>query len=488
MRLVLEARALNGRWSISDVWQRDQIAWPPSPDTLFSALTAAAASANWGESSPVDDVLMTRYGRVLTWLEQLPAPEIAAPDQVGAVEGHVWFVPVGDDVGLDQARSRKARYHNSVGTDEPVSWGWQVEAEEAEEQRRWLEEIANRVTRIGSSRGPTLVTVKLLADEAWQPSLIPAEHGRIGLRGVYPGRLADLEAWYQAGERPRPGMLVAYALPSEKPLESPWSQFIVLRKATGLALGLDRSIDVTEAVRNALLAHLGDEAPEILSGHAAGQASSQRDHLAIVPMARVADSYADGLIHGIGLILPRGTDDATWHRLVMALGRWMQGGGKLIIGGRTQWTLEFPTDEHRKTLEPRRYQKAAQVWTSVTPVVFDRYPRMDASRSAEAVYRSLHGVVSDMCRKAGLPAPLDVRVSPSTGLHGAVSARAHGLGTRSYLAQRYIAHLEIRWADNVPGPVLLGAGRYFGLGLMLPAPGASAVPATAAAPAAAMAA
>ena len=44
----------------------------------------------------------------------------------------------------------------------------------------------------------------------------------------------------------------------------------------------------------------------------------------------------------------------------------------------------------------------------------------------------------------------------------------HGLGTRTYLAGRYITHLEIAWERPVPGPILLGAGRHFGLGLMLP--------------------
>ena len=44
----------------------------------------------------------------------------------------------------------------------------------------------------------------------------------------------------------------------------------------------------------------------------------------------------------------------------------------------------------------------------------------------------------------------------------------HTLGSRGYLAGRYISHLELAWDQPVPGPILLGSGRYFGLGVMLP--------------------
>ena len=113
----------------------------------------------------VDDVLTSRYGRPLTWLEQLPSPEIAAPDQVGCIEGYDWYVPVGDNAGLYLAQVRNARHHNSVDMNEPVSWAWQSREDEADEQRCQLEETTSRITHIGSSRGPALVMVKLLGNE-----------------------------------------------------------------------------------------------------------------------------------------------------------------------------------------------------------------------------------------------------------------------------------------------------------------------------------
>ena len=78
-------------------------------------------------------------------------------------------------------------------------------------------------------------------------------------------------------------------------------------------------------------------------------------------------------------------------------------------------------------------------------------------------------MAADMCRKSGLPPPVQVRAGVDPALAGARASRAYGLGTRTYLAGRYVAHLELGWDRPIPGPILLGAGRHFGLGLMLPA-------------------
>ncbi len=63
-RLVITATPLIDRGSISS--RRDRAAWPPSPDTLFSALVAAAAS------------LGNACHPALYWLEQQGNPNIEA--------------------------------------------------------------------------------------------------------------------------------------------------------------------------------------------------------------------------------------------------------------------------------------------------------------------------------------------------------------------------------------------------------------------------
>ena len=50
MRLIITATPLTGRWSVTSHTRRDRPAWPPSPDTLFSALVASSASQ--GNATP----------------------------------------------------------------------------------------------------------------------------------------------------------------------------------------------------------------------------------------------------------------------------------------------------------------------------------------------------------------------------------------------------------------------------------------------------
>jgi CRISPR-associated protein Csb2 len=463
MRLVIEATPLLGRWSLSDVWRRDRAAWPPSPDTLFSALVAAAAGAGWGEATPPLEVTASRHGQALGWLETLGAPEIAAVAAPGRSEGLTWFVPVGDDAGLDHTRSRKARRHNSVGADAAVRWAWRVDPDAAERHLPVLAEIARNVTYLGSSRGPVLAVAKLVEDTAWRPSLVPAAEGGLGLRALHPGRLADLERWFKAGQRPQPGPTQGYAQPKELMLEPAWGDVLVLRRQAGLGLGIGRSVEIAEAARNALLAHLGDGAPDILTGHAGQGGPLRRDHLAIVPLARLGDPHADGAVLGIGLVLPRGAEDAVWLALVAAVGRWLGSGGRLVIGGTTVWTLGLAADDHRVSLSPDCLRRRARVWASATPVVLDRHPKSYGRRTLPAV-------VAEMCRRSGLPDPVSVRAGMDPIVKGAAASRAHGLGTRAYLAGRYVTHLELAWERPVPGPILLGTGRHFGLGLLLPRP------------------
>ena len=328
MRIAIEAVPLIGRWSLSDAWRRDRAAWPPAPDTLFSALVAAAAGAGWGEPSPPDDVIASRHGRTLAWLEMLGPPEIDAPLDPGRVEGLTWFVPVGDDANLDQARTRKARHHNSVGADGPVRWAWRVEPGAAtREQAAALAEIAAGVTHVGSSRGPVLAVAKLVDDDAWRPSLVPAADGGTLVRGIYPGRLDDLERWFRAGERPQPGPAVAYARPEDLALESRWGDILVLRKRSGLAL------DVAPQRRHRRSRAQRAPGPS-RRRRGGGPDRARRGGGGLAP--RPSGHRADGADRrrprrrrGAGRRLGPavGHDDAVWLELVAAVGRWMAAAG-----------------------------------------------------------------------------------------------------------------------------------------------------------------
>ena len=205
---------------------------------------------------------------------------------------------------------RKARCHNSVGAEPPCAGPGVLtrprRSAGAPNSRR------SRPASPASARagGRCWPRSGCIDDAAWQPSP-GAAAGRTGdparrlsrparrPRAVVPGRRAPL---------PRAGGRLWPPRSSGRSCRS-GARWWCCASGPGSPSGSSAAVDIAEAVRGALLAHLGDGAPEVLTGHAEGGAVSRRDHLAIVPMARIGDPHADGAVMGIGLVPPWGVDD-----------------------------------------------------------------------------------------------------------------------------------------------------------------------------------
>lgn len=445
-RLVITASPLLERWSITSSTRRDRATWPPSPDTLFSALVAAAASLGHARPS------------ALYWLETLGNPAIEADLDPPFVEGIVHFSPVADRSTWEEG-ARQGRWHNSVGHPAPVRWSWPIDTTEHVEA---LQMIAREITYVGSSRAPVLATAHVSTLALPDDVLLPDDAGPYRLRGLYPGRLDELEAAFQAGQRPKPTPAVGYARACDQPLRSIWGQMVPLRRVVGPRLHIAHSVPITEAVRLAITRHLPDGAPGMLTGHAVDGDRLAAEHMAVVPLARVdergRDRHADGDVLGVGLLLPASCGDEAFNMLIVGLQRWLMADG-LVEMGPHRWRMEVANDDPRLALRPTRLAGQDRTWVSATPVVCDRHPRRNLS---------LHDVVAAMCRDVGLPAPEQVVATPHGFIGGCADGRQHSLGRRTYLARHYITHLRVTWPRPVPGPVLLGRGRYFGLGAMLP--------------------
>jgi len=121
----------------------------------------------------------------------------------------------------------------------------------------------------------------------------------------------------------------------------------------------------------------------------------------------------------------------------------------------------------KRSLMPGPYLDPARVWASVTPVVLDRHlKRYDEGRIRE--------LIADSCANAGLPWPALERIQ--VGKHSATSGAPPAwprLGAPPWthwhvpevLRSRLLTHVAIDFGCEVAGPVMLGAGRYTGLGL-----------------------
>jgi hypothetical protein len=67
-----------------------------------------------------------------------------------------------------------------------------------------------------------------------------------------------------------------------------------------------------------------------------------------------------------------------------------------------------------------------------------------------------------MCGDAGLPKPDQVEATELSVFRGGAQKGRVYLGQRDYLKKSHMAHLRLGWKREMPGPILLGRGRYCG--------------------------
>jgi CRISPR-associated protein Csb2 len=126
----------------------------------------------------------------------------------------------------------------------------------------------------------------------------------------------------------------------------------------------------------------------------------------------------------------------------------------------------------KTTLNPARWCKPSRRFATVTPIALDRHPgniRSNVERTADRAATEAESCIADACERIGLPRPLNVSISLAPFLFGGQHVREFApWPPQPGRARRARVHAEIEFSERVSGPVLVGAGRYFGLGLCLP--------------------
>jgi CRISPR-associated protein Csb2 len=269
------------------------------------------------------------------------------------------------------------------------------------------------------------------------------------------------------------------------------ARWLILQHVGGEMPDVRAAALVAKALRDALLGGyqrigLGDRIPEVVSGHAADGSPSRNPHLAIVPLPFAGFPHADAHVMGFALVPPRGSatlDDEDFRRVLRMLAPLDERRGRRIFMLKPRHgtaadrsfsialspTFEPPTD--RRSLDPRLYTRAAHAFGSVTPIVLDRHLK----QTGEARCEEIAALVGTACRSVGLPEPEAVMLDKHAAVEGMPSAYPSAKSpawTRwrvpQSLASRQLTHAVIRFVQPIDGPVLLGAGRFVGLGLCLP--------------------
>jgi CRISPR-associated protein Csb2 len=226
-------------------------------------------------------------------------------------------------------------------------------------------------------------------------------------------------------------------------------------------------------LRGALLHHADVPPPAVLTGHAPDGGRLEQPHVAFLALPDVGSSHAYGRVLGAAIVMPRSIDAEARRAILRAVGRWEDAGLHLMMGRAGRMRLERVVEHKpRSTLDPRAWTRASERWASVTPVALDENPGDLSSRDPHAAAHAAEAaerIIARACERIGLPAPVWVQVMRRSLFEAAPAARRFTpFPSKKSALRRVCVHAEILFTNPVAGPVLLGAGRYFGIGLCRP--------------------
>jgi CRISPR-associated protein Csb2 len=481
--LAIEVEFLTGVARLADD-RGDGADWPPQPDRLFSALVASWAARG---QKPEERC-------ALEWLERAAPPDVEASSCFPRSTAKS-FVPPNDDPPSQRSviprwRRRQERHFPAIVPHSPiVRWWWPETPEEP--VMRALAALAHDTSYLGHSTSLIRCTLRMVRRH--DAPALPAR------QLPYPGRLAELERAFAAGRRPTPGHIGQRPMP--RAVEASESVFgvdwIVFSDAGGFCPDAVAAPLATRALLKAVLAGYGsDVVPAWVSGHAPDTSPLMTPHLGALPLLDAGWNWSQGRIMGLALVLPRhletlarrareatsvdeealtaAVEEDGLYRALARLNTAEAEGLEIALrlpGGHV-WRLRRQPMPDAKSLQPGRYAARARRWATVTPIALDRHPK---------AVGDLEDGLRLACERIGLPRPERVVAAKHAAISGAPSASPSarapdwtGWRLPDRLAGRRLTHAVLEFPEAVHGPVVLGAGRFLGLGLCLPIADASA--------------
>jgi CRISPR-associated protein Csb2 len=481
--------------------------WPPSPARLFQALVAGAARG---------ETLSDEVVKALKWLEGLAPPFIVSPS---AYLGRPFknFVPnndldaVGGDVTrIGEIRTAKNSRPRLFDATVPLIYAWTFEnGAEAERHACTIRQIADKLYQLGRGVDMVWATGETLADEAEIEARFRA-HGGVrwspNERGdgetllcPRPSSLASLiERFNKArgrfkriGQGKKASLLFAQApKPSFKPVpyNSP-STFLLfdIRKGGGFEpQPFDRIVALAETIRNLAAERLrastwSREAPQrefwierVFFGRDATEADKAR-RIRITPLPSIGHAQVERSIRRLLVTVPPdcpiAADDVAWAFSGLALGSDKETGEiiELVLAGDRTMLQHYGVEDAAPT----------RLWRTVTPATLPERAvrrRIDPHRMYEeakgGAERALENAAAESAvrqalRHAGINVPaqaIGVQREPFEGK----GRRAEAFAKETRFVKERFWHVEVAFAQAIQGPLLIGDGRYVGLGLMAP--------------------
>ena len=447
--------------------------WPPAPFRLYQAMVAGCARSARGD--PALEAAMRH-------LETLPPPTVTAPPVDARTEATA-AVPNNDaDAALalytrgkpalargQTARALTRRTRRARHVEGAVAYDWRATPQTAAHLQA-LARIARSVIALGLGIDLACARAVLHAQSPPPPPGIryaPAPAARRRLRVPWPGAFDALQQAYRdnrarigaatvAAAAEAPVRTVAYGCALEPPPVRCAGFALRTPDDRPLALEGTRAVEAAAMVRHAIgraarSAGLDSRLISELMGHGG------EHRIRIAPLPTVGHRHADGWIRRVMLTAPLGVPGNAWADVVARLA----GAALVREHARGDAGVLAPLNSGDAVL--RRFRAEARRWTTATPVVL---PGCDHRRGRARPHRALRRLLRHACLAETLLA--SATLEPAPRLAG--SASAHRYHRPRHLAHYPVAHLSVTWRTALVGPLALGAGTGYGLGLLVPAP------------------
>lgn len=484
--------------------------WPPAPARVFQALVAGAARGR---------TLENQDRAALCWLETLNPPVIAAPATRAGQEFRN-YVPnndldavSGDPRRVGEIRTPKLIRPRLFDPADSFLYVWNFDpGQAAESHARTLSAMAEKLYQLGRGVDMAWGWAEIFEATEIEPQLAryrgavyrPAEGGTgAALPCSQPGSLKSLEDRFRANRyRFSPAGTKGEQLFSQPPkprfravpYNSPPVRQLYDLRATGgggaepdfAPWPLPEAVALVTIIRDGAVARLKKGSPgretlieRVLIGRDATEADKGA-RVRIVPVPSVGHAHADHAIRRVLIEIPPNcpitADDLEWSFSGLGLGVDHQTGE--VISEVPAVLIPAGDDG---MLDHYGIDRPARVWRTVTPAALPptvARRRVDpfrlrgpgelkgAPERGEEQIRAA-GAVAQALRHAGVGAgvaTIRVQREPFIGK----GERAEFFAPNTRFAKERLWHAEISFAEPVSGPLIVGDGRYLGLGLMEP--------------------
>lgn len=477
--------------------------WPPSPARLFQALVAGG-----GLGGP----LAENHRSALEWLETLQAPVIGAPRSLKG-EKVTMYVPGNDldGVGGDLKRTSEIRDLKMVtprlfDATVPFIYAWGFEdIDGAWHAANRISSLAERLYQFGRGVDMAWAWAEVLHRDAFDERIIGYQ-GNVFRPSRVPradaldcpcrGSLKSLEARYASysrrfavGGRGQAQTQVFSKPPAARFVPVPYDHSPV-RHLYELR---ERSSDAPFApwaatLISALVTCLRDAAVDRLCRTLPSQSAQiervivgrkpegpndgpPSARVRIIPLPSIGHPHAD---RGIRRVLVEVSPDCPLRADDV---RWAFSGLTLVDPDTGEVSNVVRTPTHGAPARSMRHYGIGEEalylrWRTVSPVALPIDSSGRGQTGGERMNRMAHAAnaVRQALRHAGIgPQPTWLRVQGEPFESGGERAEAFAAGTR--FGRKRLWHVEIAFCEGVAGPLVIGDGRFLGLGLMAPEPG-----------------